>query len=371
MGAQPLGRNVPVFSGRFDEGETNSVEPAAGQRAVGFLPNVDNVDAETQNYMHGASIAALYLAQKLGIFLTFNPDGSGGSRVSCPRGGVVALQQTGGATEFYVCQNPAGMAAGFTDPSLNPTDWALIDFRAIATYTTPYADATGTANAIAVDYPSVIYPVLKDGFVIRVGIATPNLTTTPTIAATFNGLTPTPYVVVKKGKSGLIPLAIGDLYGTCQFEFDQPNNAWILDNPPGHEVQPGSLVFYAGATPPPGVLQLPSAAANISRTAYPALLAAIGTTWGAGDGSTTFGMPFIPPGYSILHYIGLGALGAQTVGSVISHLHGLSGGPGAFGGTNSASLITWETGGIATNTKSAGGSANLPAGVLFNIGIKY
>jgi hypothetical protein len=379
MGAQPLGKNVPLLSSAFDANNSNSVEPSAGQRAAGFIPNVDNVDAESQNFMHGASTAFLFLAQQLGIFLPFNPDSGGGSILPCPSGGIVSLQQSGGATEFYVCQNPAGMAAGFTDPSADPTNWALINFRAIATYTMPYADATGTSDAITVSYPSMIYPVLSDGFAIRVGISTPNLTTTPTISASFNGQTPTAYTIKKQSPAGLIPLAAGDLFGSCQFEFDQPNLCWVLTNPPGHEVKPGSLVLYCGSTLPPGVLQIPSAVTNISRAAYPALTAVIvaaGSPWGNGDGSTTIGMPYIPPGYAILNYVGLGSLGAITNGVVIDHVHKQAAstrlnvftGSAGYGSTGN----TMSLGG-ATQTPSSpqGGPNNLAAGMLFNVGVKY
>jgi microcystin-dependent protein len=51
----------------------------------------------------------------------------------------------------------------------------------------------------------------------------------------------------------------------------------------------GIVVFHAGATAPAGCLKANGAA--ISRTAYSALFAAIGTTFGAGDGSTTFNLP--------------------------------------------------------------------------------
>jgi microcystin-dependent protein len=42
-------------------------------------------------------------------------------------------------------------------------------------------------------------------------------------------------------------------------------------------------------TPPPALLYCDGSA--ISRTAYPLLFAKIGTTWGVGDGSTTFNLP--------------------------------------------------------------------------------
>lgn len=54
-------------------------------------------------------------------------------------------------------------------------------------------------------------------------------------------------------------------------------------------IPPGTVVDFAGSTAPEGWVfcfgQL------LSRTTYAALFAALGTTYGAGDGSTTFGLP--------------------------------------------------------------------------------
>ncbi len=54
-------------------------------------------------------------------------------------------------------------------------------------------------------------------------------------------------------------------------------------------VPAGAITAYAGTTAPSGWLLCDGAA--VSRTAYADLFAAIGTTYGAGDGSTTFNLP--------------------------------------------------------------------------------
>ncbi len=54
-------------------------------------------------------------------------------------------------------------------------------------------------------------------------------------------------------------------------------------------VLPGSIMFWPTSTPPSGWLKRNGAA--ISRTTYAALFSVIGTTYGAGDGSTTFNLP--------------------------------------------------------------------------------
>lgn len=51
----------------------------------------------------------------------------------------------------------------------------------------------------------------------------------------------------------------------------------------------GKIIMFAGSTAPEGTLHCNGAA--ISRTTYSELFAAIGTTYGAGDGSTTFNLP--------------------------------------------------------------------------------
>ena len=54
-------------------------------------------------------------------------------------------------------------------------------------------------------------------------------------------------------------------------------------------VPSGTVLYFAGSAAPAGWLKANGAA--LSRTAYAALFAAIGTTYGAGDGRSTFNLP--------------------------------------------------------------------------------
>ena len=54
-------------------------------------------------------------------------------------------------------------------------------------------------------------------------------------------------------------------------------------------VPSGTMIAFAGKSVPDGWLLCNGAL--VSRTTYAKLFAAIGTTWGAGDGSTTFKLP--------------------------------------------------------------------------------
>ena len=118
----------------------------------------------------------------------------------------------------------------------------------------------------------------------------------------------------------------------------------------------GTIIDFAGTTAPTGFLACPLVETNISRTTYADLFAAIGTTWGVGDGTTTFGMPWFPADYA-----GVQAnanVGTATVGQVIAHTHTIAtdGAGSAIG--SQANILPADT----HNTGSTGGPANLAAG---------
>ena len=73
------------------------------------------------------------------------------------------------------------------------------------------------------------------------------------------------------------------------------NNADQLDGKHAAELAPpGTIVAFAGSTLPAGWLWC-DGAARVSDTVS-VLFAAVGTTWGAGDGSTTFNLPDLRAG---------------------------------------------------------------------------
>jgi phage-related tail fiber protein len=70
---------------------------------------------------------------------------------------------------------------------------------------------------------------------------------------------------------------------------DNTNTVIQLNPEPPAAVPAGSVITVAMNTAPTGYLKANGAV--VSRSTYAALFAAIGTTFGAGDGSTTFGLP--------------------------------------------------------------------------------
>lgn len=98
---------------------------------------------------------------------------------------------------------------------------------------------------------------------------------------------------------------------------------------------PGTVQLFAGAALPPGWLACEGQA--VSRTTYAELFAAIGTTWGAGNGTTTFNVPDLRgrvalgtgtgPGRSprALGQVGGAESHALSAAEMPPHTHGLLG----------------------------------------------
>ena len=124
--------------------------------------------------------------------------------------------------------------------------------------------------------------------------------------------------------------SIGDLlWQQMLYMFKEnggPSDEFIADLSAGLAVPPGAVTAFAGPSAPAGWLLCNGQ--NVSRTTYAALFAAIGTTYGAGDGSSTFTLPNltdrVPVGVS--NTIALGTTGGSktvtlTEAQLPSHTH--------------------------------------------------
>jgi len=152
-----------------------------------------------------------------------------------------------------------------------------------------------------------------------------------------------------------------------------------------NSVMTGSIQMWPTVSAPTGYLLCAGSA--VSRTTYAALFAVIGTTFGVGDGSTTFNLPNytnrMPYGTTI------GATGGSADAVVVSHthtvtdpghLHNFSNYPNTTGtpaqaGTGAGAPQTASTAtavtGISVNTAGVSGTnANLPPYLGINFIIK-
>jgi microcystin-dependent protein len=137
----------------------------------------------------------------------------------------------------------------------------------------------------------------------------------------------------------------------------------------------GSIKEYAGSTVPVGYLNCDGSA--ISRTEYAALFAVIGTTFGVGDGSTTFNLPDKRGRTGIGAGTGAG-LTARTLGQspgheqLQSHSHTINTDNSDLGSdvtvrrnTSNAAVST-----VTTNTTGAGNAGNMQPSLVLNYQIK-
>ncbi|XAI96525.1 putative tail collar domain-containing protein [Microcystis phage Mae-JY35] len=149
--------------------------------------------------------------------------------------------------------------------------------------------ATGTANVISVTTQSA-FTTLANGRMLSFRSIAGN-----TQAATLNVNATGAKPILKATGSGIVALAgremqAGGMY-TVQYStaLNSGNGAWLLLNPAAVSTPAGIVADFMGTTIPDGWLLCYGQA--ISRTTYADLFAAVGTFYGAGDGSTTFNLP--------------------------------------------------------------------------------
>jgi microcystin-dependent protein len=145
----------------------------------------------------------------------------------------------------------------------------------------------------------------------------------------------------------------------------------------------GEVCFFGMSTAPTGFLKANGAA--VSRTTYANLFAAIGTTFGAGDGSTTFALPDMrgefPRGWDDGRGVDSGRVfGSAQDNSVGPHDHNTRagfasvsdfyGGSGVAYGTNSNNLPV-DTSGSTATTGPGIGTETRPRNVALLACIKF
>lgn len=143
-------------------------------------------------------------------------------------------------------------------------------------------------------------------------------------------------------------------------------------------VAPGIVAHFPASSPPAGWLKANGAA--VSRSTYSALFAAIGVTFGAGDGSTTFNLPDLRGefvrGLDDSRGVDSGrVLGSAQADEIESHTHGI---PAGGNGTGPVRLLDYTTiGGTSRNvaatqlSNSTGGAETRPRNIALLACIKY
>lgn len=180
----------------------------------------------------------------------------------------------------WVLQNPA------TGIGFNSTDKADIAAVQQGTYLACIGGGSGDAMT---GYFSPALDVLQNGQLVHVRACGANTVATPTFKADETAMLP-----IVKGYNQ--PLATGDIAGDghwLDLLYDSYLKKWVLQNPAKgiaiDSVPAGSVHYFAMPTAPEGYLV--ANGALVSRTVYARLFSVIGTTFGAGDGGSTFNLP--------------------------------------------------------------------------------
>lgn len=174
----------------------------------------------------------------------------------------------------------------------------------------PIANAAGTVNAITANYTPDI--TLTDGVIVAFRASGAN--TSGTVTFVPDGLTS--HNITARGGQ---PLNLGDIPAALAVMlvcYDLANTRWELLNPANNANEIGFIKAFGGTSVPTSYLACNGAA--VSRTTYAALFAAIGTTWGVGDGSTTFNLPST----ARMALVGSGGTSTGTLGNTVGSTGG-------------------------------------------------
>ena len=157
------------------------------------------------------------------------------------------------------------------------------------------------------------------------------------------------------------------------------NSAWItvgVLDPAGFSVggsPTGQIIYVALSSAPTGYLKANGAA--VSRSTYAALFTAIGTTFGVGDGSTTFNLPDLRGefvrGWDDARGVDSGrALGSAQADDFESHTHTTNNfqetGTGLRGGGSDTIYSN-----VSTSTGATGGTETRPRNIALLACIKF
>ena len=174
-------------------------------------------------------------------------------------------------------QGPQGITgpSGPTGPT-GPTGAASLPASTTAT-----SAVTATAGQVTTCNPSSTFAVTL-----------PASPSNGTICGVYVLAAATSYVTVAAGSGNTLDYAVGRLYAgqSAYLVYNSTTTSWVSPTQNNQGTQPsGTLLDFAGGTVPAGFLACDGSA--VSRSTYAGLFAAIGTTWGSGDGTTTFNVP--------------------------------------------------------------------------------
>lgn len=236
----------------------------------------------------------------------------------------------GGFMPLPAGADPKGVLAGTSTPPAVPLQVAIVPDYTQLVYGTPNPE-TGlvedgattegvdeTENIDGIDFPKTgVKIAVVQGGEVKGTLSLTQLGSTMTLELEGEGSTTTEIVATKVTCEQLDPRSIqmdpvsakptelgsslepgfwvktdgigADQHQPRYFDGTTDHALALATGGGGGAVPAGTIQAYAGSTAPSGWLACDGSA--VSRTTYSDLFTAIGTTWGAGDGSTTFNVP--------------------------------------------------------------------------------
>ncbi len=168
------------------------------------------------------------------------------------------------------------------------------------------------------------------------------------------------------GDPTALPIGTGVLTG------DGTDVSWVAPQNTG--VPAGTVIYHAANTPPTGFIKANGAA--VSRSTYATLFAVIGTTYGTGDGSSTFNVPDLRGefvrGWDDSRNIDSGrALGTAQTDELKSHTHPIVGRTSITAASANVGGVGGTTISTSANSGATGGAETRPRNIALLACIKF
>jgi microcystin-dependent protein len=215
--------------------------------------------------------------------------------------------------------------------AMKNSDTTLSDIESTATDAAASASAAASSASAAATSASNASTSADEAAASAASINLPSLTATDTGSLLQVNAGGTGYDLLGAGTSGKFLRSNG---ADAALSFE--------DLPSVIELPIGTIIDFGGTSLQTNYLATDGAA--ISRTTYAALFTAIGTTWGVGDGSTTFNVPNMARRTTV----GSGGSGTGTLGNAV----------GNTGGAETHSLSSSENGNHAHLLASTTGATS-------------
>ncbi|MFL9669754.1 phage tail fiber protein [Variovorax sp. AB1(2024)] len=253
---------------------------AKNQRIINLANPINAQDAVTKVWTETAMTSQLTQATtQAGISTTKAAESAASAAAALASQNAAAASASTSSTQAGISTAKAVEAAASAAAALASQNAAATSEANALAYKNTATTQAGIATTKAADAASSAAAAAADA-------ANTAATWEDVVEALANGS-----VAAVNGRGGLVILTKADV-GLTNADNTSDINKPISTAQQAAITQaapPGAVMHFAGTVVPAGWLKRNGAA--ISRTAYAALFAAIGTTFGSGDGSTTFNLP--------------------------------------------------------------------------------